>query len=262
VLSNTNDKMGAGGWDSAIDNIDGGGASGNNVYTNNLVHDNWGEGQTLADDDVARANTYYDNWSAQVFLEGTRSVTIEKNLIYTTYRQRPAYARQLGTGIGFADETSPARSSSNVVRNNIIENVGTGMYYWNSGTAGTGLKHDEIDNNTVVNTWNCGLCFDAAAHTGTLLRDNLVVPRSGTVAAGTTASGISAAGNLFTTRGSATDPHLASEGTFSFGPDGYRLTGASVSAIDRGVASSAADDYSGRARPQGARSDIGAFERY
>jgi hypothetical protein len=259
VLANTNDAVGATGWDSAIDNVDGTGASGNNLYTDNIVHDNWGEGQAPADHDTLRANTYFDNWSAEVYLDGAQYVTVEKNLMYTTYRQRPALTRRLGTGIGFAD-ASPARSSWNVVRNNIIENLGTGMNFRNSGAAGTGMQHDQIDNNTIVNTWNCGICFDAGAHTATLIRDNLVVPRSGTVTAGTSASGITATANLFTTRGAVNDPHLVGEGTFSFNPDGYRLTSKSTAAVDRGVPSSATDDYDATRRPQGAGYDIGVFE--
>ncbi len=82
---------------------------------------------------------------------------------------------------------------------NVVVNTSTGFDFWHA-TNGSGLIDDVFDNNTIVNAWNCGVCFDAGAHSGTLLRNNLVVPRSGTVTSGA-AAGIDAISNLFTCRG-------------------------------------------------------------
>ncbi len=252
-----------GGWESAINHYNGGPhAYGHNVVRANRIHDNDGEGMTVTDYELVVGNTVHDNFSVDIYLDGTQHATVEKNVVFESETARPsggpsAY-RLLAIGIALADENSP-RNSSNTIRNNVVMNTSTGVNF-RRATNGSGLVDDVFDNNTIVNTWNCGICFDAGAHAGTLLRNNLVVPRSGAVTSGTAAGGVSAAANLFTTRGASNDARLAGEGTFSVDVNDYRLQSTSLSAIDKGVAASAGDDAFGTLRPQGSGYDIGAHE--
>jgi hypothetical protein len=252
-----------GGWESAINHYNSGPYPfGHNIVRANRIHDNDGEGMTVADYEVVVGNTVFDNFSVDIYLDGTQHATIEKNLVYESETARPAGGpsayRLLAIGIALADENSP-RNSTNTIRNNVVLNTSTGINFWRAAS-GSGLVDDIFDNNTIVNTWNCGICFDAGAHAGTLLRGNLVIPRSGSVTSGTAASGVSAATNLFTSRGASNDAHLPGEGTFSLDQNDYRLQPTSLSAIDKGVTTSAGDDVFGTPRPQGSAYDIGAHE--
>ncbi len=251
VLQNVNDAMGGGGWDSAINNY-GGGAGGHNLYVNNYVHDNWGEGMTFYDNDIARGNKFKDNWSVNMYVDGKQGVLIEKNIAWDTEGSAQIRAGRRAIGIGFADEDSPARSRNNTVRNNILVNTSTGINFWNSGSSGTGLINDTIDNNTIVYARSAGIGFDGGSHSGTVVRDNLSVgPRPG----GVSSSGISAAANLFTS-----SIGLPGESTLSGNPNDYRLPASATAAINKGVTTSATDDFFGTARPQGSAYDIGAIE--
>jgi hypothetical protein len=254
-----------GGWESAINQYDEGAhAAGHNIYTGNVVHDNAGEGATAMDYDTLIGNTFHDNFSFEVYLDGSQHVTVDKNLLYESeqsylpFTQNQSY-RLLAHGIGLADEGG-ARNSYNTVRNNMIISTRVGIAFWNA-SSGSGLKHDTIESNTIVNTWDTGLAFDAGSHAETVVRDNLAVPRRGSLTRGVNdVSGILSTANLFTSAGAANDPHLAGEGSFSVNPNDYRLGSASTFAIDRGVAASSADDFFGTPRPQAGGFDIGAAE--
>jgi hypothetical protein len=217
----------AGGWDAAINQYDDGPyPAGGNTYVGNLVHDNNGEGATVMDHDRFVANTMHDNYSINLYLDSAQEVTAEDNFLYeseTSYlpvgmNGNESY-RLLASGILQADEVT-ARSSGNVVRHNLIVNTRDGIAFWRAA-AGSGLKNDLIERNTVVNTWDNGLAFDSGEHSNTVLRDNIVVPRQNRVTRGLPAVGITESGNLLTTQGAPHDPHLPGEGTFSLNPQDY-----------------------------------------
>jgi Right handed beta helix region len=253
-----------GGWESAINHFtEGGNPYGHDTYVANNVHDNGGEGITVADDDTVVGNQLHDNFSVDVYLDGTRRATIDKNFIYETEQAKPsggpsAYRLQ-AIGIALADEQSPATTSDNNIRNNVIVNTSIGLNFWQA-TPSSALIDETIDNNTIVNTWTCGICFDSAPHVKTSLRNNLVVPRTGQLTSGTEHGGISALGNVFAMPASSNDPHLNGEGTFSVDLNDFLLQPVSVSAIDKGVATTANDDIVGTRRPQGSHVDVGASE--
>ncbi len=252
-----------GGWESAINHYTAGAYPfGHDVYRGNSVHDNSGEGMTVADGDLVTGNTFHDNFSVNVYLDGTRGATVEKNYVSESERSQPkggesAY-RLLAMGVTLADETGP-RSDHNTIRNNVIVNTSIGLRFWEA-TSGSGLVDDIFDNNTIVNTWKCGICFDGGNHSDTLVRDNLVLPRRGTITSGLLDPGITKAGNLFTQPDTSESVLAPGFDTFSLALDDYRPQQSAESTIDRGVASSARDDILGVRRPQGGAVDIGAFE--
>ena len=256
-----------GGWESAVNVYDqGAGAVGHNLYANNRIHDNDGEGMTLMDHDVVRGNTVYDNFGAEIYLDRKQDVMVEGNLLYeseTVYLpigQNQSY-RLLARGIGLADEYTPARTSHNIIRNNMLINFRDGIQFWNAIT-GSGLIDNVIDNNTIVNSWDYGISFDTSSFTtGTVLRNNLVVPRRGELTRGVKGvSGIDLSANLFVSRGAPGDPDLPGTGTFSFDPNAYKLRPDASSAIDKGVSTSATRDFFAEPRRRGSGYDIGADE--
>jgi parallel beta helix pectate lyase-like protein len=214
-----------GGWESAIDHYSGGSKpAGHNVYAGNRVHDNGGEGATVMDYERFVGNVMHDNFGAEIYLNGTQHATIEHNFLYETERQylpigRNESYRLLARGIGLADEVR-ARSSSNILRSNIIVNTRDGIQFWHA-SSGSGLKGDTIEQNTIVNTWDYGIAIDAGSHSSTSVRNNIVVPRRGHATRGLPTRGITVTANLFTTRGARNDPHIRGEGTFSFSRADY-----------------------------------------
>jgi len=256
-----------GGWESAVNVYDEGpGPAGHNLYERNRIHDNDGEGMIVMDGDVVRSNTLFDNFSVEIYLDRRQHVIIERNLLYESEtRYLPIGGNQsyrlLAEGVSFADEFAPARTSHNIIRDNMIINVRTGIHFWNA-TGGSGLIDDLVENNTIMNSWDYGISFDASASTaGTVLRNNLVVPRQGSPTRGVIdVSGIALMANLFVSPGDFRDPHVPGEGTFSLDPNGYKLPSSASYAIDKGVATPAAQDFFGAPRRKGAGYDIGAEE--
>jgi hypothetical protein len=164
----------------------------------------------------------------------------------------------MAMGITLADETGP-RNSGNAIRNNLIVNTSTGLHFWEA-TSGSGLIDDVFDNNSIVNTWRCGICFDSGEHANTFVRNNLVVPRTGTITSGLPVDGITRAGNLFTRPDDVEAELVPGAETFRLESEAYRPLANATSAIDQGVASSARDDIDGTPRPQGRGFDVGAYE--
>jgi hypothetical protein len=103
------------------------------------------------------------------------------------------------------------------------------------------------------------MCFDAGDHANTRVRNNLVLPRHGTIASGIVDVGIVRAGNVFARPGDVEDVLAPGAGTFRLTADSYRPRGGAA-IVDKGVASSARDDIAGTPRPQGRAVDVGAYE--
>jgi Right handed beta helix region len=256
-----------GGWESAVNVYDAGpSAAGHNLYEGNRIHNNGGEGMTLMDYDVVRGNTVFDNFSVEIYLDRKQHVVVERNLLYEsemTYLPigvNESY-RLLARGVSLADEFAPPRTSHNVIRDNMMLNLRAGIHFWHA-ISGSGLIDDLIENNTIANSWDYGISFDASsATTGTVLRNNLVVPRQGDPTRGVTdVRGIDLTANLFDSPGDSRDPRLPGEGTFSFDPNSYKLPPSASFAIDQGVAASLSQDFFGGPRRRGAGCDIGAHE--
>lgn len=177
VMSNAPCATG-GGWESAIDHYSGGGhATGYNVWRNNTIHDNNGEGMTVEDHETVTGNTVHDNYSMDVYLDGKVGVTVTGNRIYESETGRPSCNRTLAIGIGFADEQSPHRLAGNVVSDNTVTNTSIGINFWDSGVSGSGMIGEIVENNVVDQSWDCGICLDGGAHSGSFVLHNRITPR-------------------------------------------------------------------------------------
>ncbi len=257
----------SGGWESATNFY----AAGSNLYgpvvfRGNNIHDNDGEGMVLGDGDQVIGNVVHDNYGFNIYLDGTEHALIDSNVVYERETSYLPYSgnesyRLLARGIGLADESGAGRNAYNTIRNNFILGTREGIEFWNTGARGTGMRGDAIDNNTIVNTWEPGIDLQAGAHSGTMVRDNIVVPRSGTPTDGLNAPGITLQANIFTNRGGPNDPRLPAEAAPSVDPK-HAMPPAGSIAIDHGVSTSAKLDYFGVGRPAGKAYDIGASERH
>ncbi len=157
----------------------------------NSIHDSWGEcADVLAvDGATVEGNRIYGCVSANLFISGSRNVTVNRNWIYATNDQynRPDYAYR-ATGILLANEgSSVGWSVSNVrITNNIVEWVSQGLRYWRARTGGS--VRDTYGNvyagfNNFNRTQFGPIRFDAPdggwPSAGSRLHHNLVLNQSG-----------------------------------------------------------------------------------
>ncbi len=258
-------------WESTTNHYGSGSTYGPVYFQGNNIHDGVGEGMVLGDGDQVTGNTVHDNWSVDIYMDGASNVNVSGNLIYESETARPSSStvacggncsnvyRLQAIGIMLSSEGC-GNLSGNMFRNNIVLNNQYGIRFWHR-CGSTSLVNDTFDNNTVVNSTDGGFNFDAgSSNSNTLIRDNISIPRAGSAYSSGSSSGIVMAANLFTTRGASNDPKLPGEGTFSTDPSQYKLQATSTSAIDKGVTTSATNDFFGTARPRGTAYDIGAHE--
>jgi hypothetical protein len=252
------------------------------------------EGITIYDDSTNCQylhNVIHDNFSVNLYLDSISHSVIDGNLIYES---TPGNNNVVGLELSdetYSDLPAPVNSHNTIV-NNVIVNNEWGIQFWKGDFAsGSGLIDDVISNNTLVNNLGA-IKWDAGAHTGTTIQNNVVVVASSMTATyllqanGT--NGITLDHNLWYAPGldqaflwgsgaGATD-HAAwiavsgqgmgdvlSDPSFVgawTAPPATNLELAMGSpAIDTGVAIGAVtDDFLGAPRPHGSGYDIGAFE--
>lgn len=278
----------SGGWPSIADLT-----GRRNRIVDSRVFRNWGEG--IGAYGVAPAVigcTLWDNYSVEIYLNNATDGVVRGNFITTT--DDPAFHRQLGgtamaaNGIQLANEgATDLQCDRLLVANNLVVGPRRTAFYWWQYHSGVGLKNTTIAHNTFINTAGNGavLRFDgSAAHVDTRFCANVLVYAPGTNGAtwnlcpdwSLTASGIAfshnawwgdayanvdaaarSASDVVLAAGAAATPFLAHTGTAAadFRPTaGSRL-------IDAGTTvAGVATDFAGTARPQGAASDLGAWE--
>jgi hypothetical protein len=157
------------------------------VVENNEVYGAAAEGIGLYDGSTGCSishNVVHDNFSVNVYLDSISHSLVDGNLIYET---DPGNDLE---GIEFSDEfymDLPAPVNSyNTVINNVIVGHNLGIVFWLSGEWPTdalnqesGLRHDVISNNTLVNNKG-SLKWDASpAHVGTTFQNNILVAAAG-----------------------------------------------------------------------------------
>jgi len=186
-----------GGWPSAINFKE----SGDFEFRGNYVHDNYGEGiisYMRAYNGKIIGNRVKDNYSVGIYLDNAVDTVVENNLVWeteTSYIARSATGwRTIGSGIGLADEDYSSQDSSyscsnpgfvpgqrNTIRNNIIIGSRKGIDFQALYIPCAGVKMTTIVNNTVVNTWEEAIHFQATGsslnHAGSTIRNNIFVSR-------------------------------------------------------------------------------------
>ena len=252
------------------------------------------EGITIYDDSTNCQylhNVIHDNFSVNLYLDSISHSVIDGNLIYES---TPGNNDVVGLELSdetYSDLPAPVNSHNTIVNNVIIGNE-WGIQFWKGDFAsGSGLIDDVISNNTLVNNLGA-IKWDAGAHSGTTIENNIVVVASSMAATyllqANSTSGITLDHNLWYApgldqaflwgSGAGAADHAAwiaasgqgmgdvlSNPSFAgawTAPPATNLELAMGSpAIDVGVAIAAVtDDFLGAPRPHGSGYDLGAFE--
>lgn len=156
---------------------------------NNTIYQNWGEGVVfnLTNGSIARGNTIYDNFSANMYMDHARDCTFDRNFIYSTGNEQ--HLRNLNnqwspaSGIQMANEDYGGSSNllqNNRVINNIVVGGGWGFFYGRYGLGG-GMKQTLVANNTFVGATRTMLHIDGDAHSGAIFANNIFVLNGGTM---------------------------------------------------------------------------------
>jgi len=124
----------------------------NNVFENNTIHFNHGEGFVSVEgsnNNVFRNNTVYDNWSVNVYVHDSKDVTIENNYIYLT---QAVQDHAFGSQTAVSDPTLIVDPTGIIIRNNIVFDTAVGIRTF-SGNPGAGkfaFSDATVQNNILV----------------------------------------------------------------------------------------------------------------
>jgi hypothetical protein len=162
----------------------------NNVVSNNIVYENYGEGISVGINGVIKDNIVHDNYSVEVYLSDTRNVTVEGNYIYNTGKTEFFRDDVAASGIQIANEGAiffqnqvGDKLNHLAIRNNTVVGGRAGFFYGDYMQSG-GMKNSEITNNTFVGdrTTKEGLLWiQDAEHQNNVIKDNIFDRGSATV---------------------------------------------------------------------------------
>ncbi|HEX8172607.1 MAG TPA: right-handed parallel beta-helix repeat-containing protein [Thermoanaerobaculia bacterium] len=150
----------------------------NNVdIINNEVYQNWGEGLDfiLSTGGTISGNSVHDNFSVNMYLDNARSVTVTRNLIYSTSDTSYFRSGSPASGIQLANEaytyTNPLSDID--ITNNIVTNVKRCFYYSNYENGG-GLKNVVVANNTFYKATAEIIAVNNDAHSNSFVENNII----------------------------------------------------------------------------------------
>lgn len=255
------------GWGQGIGVFRGDGA----VITDNKVYRNHGEGIDfiLTDNGVARGNEVFDNYSINIYLDNAQNITVDANLLYTTYDT--AYYRHGAPahGVAVANEVYeyPNTSTGLTITNNVIIGGRTGLYHGNYDR-NAGLSDTVVANNTFHGAAWTLVRLDTAAHTNTEFVNNVFIQTGGgSMVESDFDGGVTfrsnnwyggAPGPAASADDFVGDPRLVSPG--SNRAQDYQLTAQSpLIGLGTDLSSIVSSDYFGNARKAGSF-DIGAHQ--
>lgn len=151
--------------------------------TNNKVYNNDGEGvgTLLTNNGVIEGNQVYDNFSVNVYLDNSRFVKVNRNLVYSTGNTRYYRGGYPAAGIATANEFyENANPLSDVsITNNIVVNSKWGFYY-GAYDAGGGLKNSNVTNNTFYGATHSMIWIENDAHANSVIQNNIFYAANGT----------------------------------------------------------------------------------
>lgn len=164
-------------WPSAINSW---GAASSNIWRNNNIHDNCGEGIVTITGDLVENNTFKNNWSVEIYIANNGAVVRNNTIIDTkpyTPRGSDQSWRNVPAGISIGDEVT-CLSDNSTITGNSIAGARYGISFY-SYMACSGIKNSLIENNTITNAWEYGLRILAGAHTNSIIRNNKIQLTSG-----------------------------------------------------------------------------------
>lgn len=169
-LSNINGSMSRGNWGGGIGATAGGAYS---IFSNNIVGDTWGEGLSISRSSncVLVANTIYNSYSANVYLQGSHGVAITANLIY--YSSDNTFTNAEHIGIELGNEQANELCYSNTIVNNLVLGGQEALYAWMN--YGSPTIDTVIAFNTFANATGDYTVKLAVTNYNTLFANNIIV---------------------------------------------------------------------------------------
>jgi parallel beta-helix repeat protein len=264
VQENANRAFPNGGWATGVSMND----TDRGRVTNNRIYENDGEGVVtiLSKNTVIEGNEISDNFSVGVYVDNSRFVKVNANLIYSTGNTRYYRLGYPASGMATANELydHALPSSDNSFTNNIVVHSRWGFFY-GAYDAGGGLKNATIANNTFYQAASTMIWIEKDAHANNVFENNIFYQVGGQGMLDVNGGGVSYRNNVWygapVTIAAVTDiladPRFVNAGGFQ--ADDYKLTSLSP-AINKGLDLSTIvrDDFFGAARPS--TFDIGAHQ--
>lgn len=264
VLENANRAFPNGGWATGISMND----TERGRVTNNRVYENDGEGivTILSKYTLIEGNELSDNFSVGIYVDNSRNVTVNANLMYSTGNSR--YYRQgypasgMATANEFYNRALP--STDNTFTNNIVINSRWGFFY-GAYDAGGGLRNAVVANNTFYKAESTMIWIEDDAHKNNVFENNIFYQLGGRGMLDVHGGGVTFKTNVWygapvsiaTANDVLADPKFVNPGGFK--ASDYKLTNASP-ALTAGVdlSSMVTKDFFGTRRL--VKFDIGAHQ--
>jgi parallel beta-helix repeat protein len=167
-----------GGWATGISLV----RTNDSRVTNNTIYENDGEGVVtiLAQHNLVQNNAIRDNFSVGVYVDNSRFITVNANLIYSTSMSRYYRDGMPACGFGTANEVydTSLPSSDNTWTNNVVVNTRWGFFYGAYDNGG-GLKNAVVANNTFYKSAQQMIWIAQDAHANNLFENNVFYQNGG-----------------------------------------------------------------------------------
>jgi hypothetical protein len=149
----------------------------NVVVRGNTIYKNHGTGVVMTRSGpgaVIEANNICDSYGNNIYLMNQVGATVTRNFIHTTRDPRFFRYNDTANGIQIGTEsTQHAKSSGNLVTNNIIVGARQGFSYGNFAVGG-GLINSVVANNTFINCTQASIWIDNDTHANSRVVNNLI----------------------------------------------------------------------------------------
>lgn len=263
VLENANRAFPNGGWATGVSMN----YTDRGRVTNNRIYENDGEGivTILSKYTLIEGNELSDNFSVGVYVDNSRFVKVNANLIYSTGNSRYYRIGYPASGMATANEyyDHALPSSDNTFTNNIVINSRWGFFY-GAYDAGGGLKNATVANNTFYKAASTMIWIEKDSHAGNVFENNIFYQVGGHGMLDVTGNGVTYRHNVWygaPIDAAATDiiadPRFTNPGGFKAAD--YKLTALSPALHSgRDLSATVRDDFFGAARPS--TFDIGAHQ--
>jgi parallel beta-helix repeat protein len=263
VLENANRAFPNGGWATGVSMN----YTERGRVTNNRIYENDGEGivTILSKYTLIEGNELSDNFSVGIYVDNSRFVKVNANLIYSTGNSRYFRTGYPASGIATANEfyDHALPSSDNTFTNNIVINSRWGFFY-GAYDAGGGLKNAIVANNTFYKAASTMIWIEKDSHANNVFENNIFYQVGGTGMLDVTGNGVTYRNNVWygapiaaSSSDIIADPRFANPGGFKAAD--YKLTSDSPAVQSgRDLSTIVRDDFFGIARPS--TFDIGAHQ--
>jgi parallel beta-helix repeat protein len=263
VLENANRAFPNGGWATGVSMN----YTDRGRVTNNRIYENDGEGivTILSKYTLIEGNELSDNFSVGIYVDNSRFVKVNANLMYSTGNSRYYRIGYPASGMATANEyyDDALPSSDNTFTNNIVINSRWGFFY-GAYDAGGGLKNAVVANNTFYKAASTMIWIEKDSHSNNVFQNNIFYQVGGKGMLDVTGSGVTYTNNVWygapinaSLSDIIADPRFANPGGFK--ASDYKLTSLSPALHSgRDLSAVVRDDFFGSARPS--TFDIGAHQ--